>query len=105
MEIWKLKYEDFWFVVKCYRDYINGFFDIEEHEGMIPVCLEEFYDNDFNELEQYYLQLLWEDYNYVDLSKDGKTIIEDFYIWKSGTEKDVITKWFKERLKESDVIC
>ena len=100
MGIWKLKYEDFWFVVKCYRDYMNVFFDDEEHEGMTPVCLEEFYDNEFNKFKQDYLDYLWEDFNYVDVEENGKTIMEDFYIWKKGTEIKTIMKWFSERAEK-----
>lgn len=98
MDVWKLKYEDFWFVVKCYRDYVNEFFEVEEHEGMIPICFEEFYDNEYQELEQEYLCYLVEDFQYIDLTEDFERIDEDFYIWEKGTKVEDINMWFTERV-------
>ena len=36
-------------LINLYNDYVQEFFDDEVHEGMIPVCIEEFYNNEYQE--------------------------------------------------------
>lgn len=59
---------DLWFVIKCYNDYIKSF--IEETQELedierTPVCIEEFYNNEYQEYYQYYLDLLREELIYI----------------------------------------
>lgn len=37
------------FFIKCYNNYITEFFD-EHEDGMIPVSIYEFFDNEFSEI-------------------------------------------------------
>ena len=40
-------------IMRAYDKYIKDFFEIEEHEDMTPVSLDEFYDNEYD----YYLEV------------------------------------------------
>ena len=37
-------------LIILYDKYVIEFFDDEVHEGMIPVCIEEFYNNEYQEI-------------------------------------------------------
>ena len=37
-------------LIRLYDKYVIEFFDDEAQEGMIPVCIEEFYNNEYQEL-------------------------------------------------------
>lgn len=92
---------DLWFVIKCYNDYIKSF--IEETQELedierTPVCIEEFYNNEYQEYYQYYLDLLWEDLGYINID-EKENIDEDFYIWQKGTNREIIWHWFDERVE------
>lgn len=41
-------------LTRLYDKYIQEFFDDEVHEGMIPVCIEEFYNNEYQEINNDY---------------------------------------------------
>lgn len=41
--------EDLLFLIGCYNNYIIEFYD-EHEEGMTPVCVYEFFDNEFQEI-------------------------------------------------------
>lgn len=43
-----------------------------------------------------FLNYLWEDFEYIDIDKNGN-ILEDFYIWKKGTDRGDIWEWFDIR--------
>lgn len=38
-------------LIILYDKYIQEFFEEEVHEGMIPVCIEEFYNNEYQEIK------------------------------------------------------
>jgi hypothetical protein len=40
-------------LLRAYDKYVINFFDEEEHEGMIPICVEEFFNNEYG----YYLEV------------------------------------------------
>lgn len=88
--------EDLWFVVKCYNDYVRDMFDYPIDDRNIPVTLDEFYNNDYLENKEEFLNYLWEDFEYIDIDKNGN-ILEDFYIWKKGTHRGDIWEWFDIR--------
>lgn len=46
----ELNREELLKLIKAYNKYIIEFFDEEVHEGMIPICIEEFYNNEFQEI-------------------------------------------------------
>ena len=37
-------------LIRLYDKYVIEFFDDEVHEGIIPVCIEEFYNNEYQEI-------------------------------------------------------
>ena len=39
-------------LIILYDKYIQEFFEEEVHEGMIPVCIEEFYNNEYQEINR-----------------------------------------------------
>lgn len=41
-------------LIRLYDKYVIEFFDDEAHEGMIPVCIEEFYNNEYQEINNNY---------------------------------------------------
>lgn len=41
-------------LIRLYDKYVIEFFDDEVHEGMIPVCIEEFYNNEYQEINDNY---------------------------------------------------
>ena len=41
--------EDLLFLIDCYNNYVVGFYD-EHEEGMYPVSVYEFFDNEFQEI-------------------------------------------------------
>lgn len=40
-------------LIKAYNIYIQEFFEVEEHYGMTPVCISEFFDNEY----KYYVEV------------------------------------------------
>lgn len=40
-------------LIKAYDIYIQDFFEVEEHCGMTPVCISEFFDNEY----KYYVEV------------------------------------------------
>lgn len=46
----KLSKKELLKVMYAYDKYIIDFFEEEFHEGMTPVCLNEFYDNEYSEM-------------------------------------------------------
>lgn len=95
--LWELEKEDLWFVIKCYNDYVIDFVDNRNLEDDLPVCLNEFYDNEYTECYQLYLDYLWNDFSYIGID-DKDNITEDFYIWKAGTNRFDIWHWFDDRI-------
>lgn len=95
--LYDLPKEEIWFLLKCYNDYIV---DLDDDEtDRVPVCIQEFYNNEYKEYYQYYLDLLWEDLAYIPVD-DNMNIEEDFYIWGKGTNCiDTIWHWFDERVE------
>lgn len=96
--IYMLEKEEMWFLLKCYNDYIIDFYDLEDNYDNVPVCISEFYNNEYKEYYQYLLDIVEEDLYYVGVDDNDK-IQEDFYIWKCGTNINIIKKWFKKRKK------
>ena len=41
-------------LIRLYDKYVIEFFDDEVHEGMIPVCIEEFYNNEYQKINDNY---------------------------------------------------
>lgn len=95
--MWNLDKEEMWFLLKCYSDYVDEKIDNEYDTGY-PVCLKEFYNNEYVELYDHYLDYLWEDLGYIAIDKYDN-IDEDFYIWKKGTHREKIWHWFDERVE------
>ena len=56
-------------LIRLYDKYVIEFFYDEAHEGMIPVCIEEFYNNEYQEIND----------NYCDDDNDKKT---NYYLRK-----------------------
>jgi hypothetical protein len=96
--MWNLEKDELWFLIKCYNDYVQDFIIDRNLEDSLPVCLGEFYNNEYQEYYQYYLDLLWNDLSYVGVDEKDN-ITEDFYIWKSGTFRENIWHWFDERVE------
>lgn len=44
------------------------------------------------------LDIIWQRLGDIPVDKDGITIEQDFYVWKKGTKKEEIWKWFDIRL-------
>lgn len=100
--MWNLEKEELWFLIKCYNDYVQEFIDDRNLEDSTPVCLGEFYNNEYQEYYQYYLDLLWEELEDVPVNEFGTKIDEDFYVFKKGTDKEKIWRWFDERVERWD---
>lgn len=49
MEIEDLDREDLLFLIGCYNNYVVDFFE-EHEEGMYPVSVYEFYENEFQDI-------------------------------------------------------
>lgn len=70
-------------IMRAYDKYIKDFFEIEEHESMIPICLNEFYDNEYG----YYLEV-------GDIVKFGTFIDdEDLSKWLDNNAKNGILRY------------
>lgn len=95
-DIYKLEKEEIWFVLKCYNDYIIDFYETQEDYNSVPVCISEFYNNEYMEFYQYFLDLLYNDLSYIILDSENN-INEDFYMWEKGTNINIIKNWFKKR--------
>lgn len=42
-----------------------------------------------------FVKKLWEEFGNIILDEDDR-IAEDFYIWKEGTDRDIIWHWFDD---------
>lgn len=61
--------EELWFLMKCYNDYVQDFINNRDLEWELPICLGEFYNNEYQDFYQYYLDLLWNDLAYVGVAE------------------------------------
>ena len=68
-------------IMRAYDKYIIEFFDDEVHEGMIPVCIEEFYDNEYN----YYLE------------------VGDIICFGRFVDDEDLNEWLLKQSKENDI--
>lgn len=99
-KLYLLPKDELCFLMKCYNEYIINFYDNQEDYVNVPVCLSEFYNNEYADEEIYkqYVTYLLEDFYYID-EEDNK-IKEQFFIWRKGTDIATIKGWIDKRLKD-----
>ena len=64
-------------LIRLYDKYVIEFFDDEVHEGMIPVCIEEFYNNEYQEIND----------NYGDDNEEANRYLRNKFIQEFNVER------------------
>ena len=66
-------------LIRLYDKYVIEFFDDEAHEGMIPVCIEEFYNNEYQEIND----------NYFDDNEETNRYLRNKFIQEFNVERAI----------------
>ena len=78
--IYKLNKQNLLRLMRAYDKYVKEFFEVEEHEGSEPICLDEYFDNEYS----YYLEC-GDLISFYDNLVDDEDLIE----WLDNNDKSV----------------